>query len=645
MPLLVTGAQQVGNNVSRDSLSGDVIELAFAQRAREVEPCYSSFQVHAAPLYICVSTESRYHQAMYILDVIPLIALPTHQSSVVNYFYDTPLPRGTVVETTFNNRKIKGVVVGSDPLAKRKLAFKKEVGFTLKKISRVVKIKLPITDNQLKLAEYISHYYYAPLGLSLKTVLSPLNSKKLHATRYTLHDPTLHLFPEHIQAHYFLKQNPDATTGTRSTLFMPFTNLKKIIIHDESNEFYKSDMTPKYHGVDVAHEVARLYGANIEIVDSPIPRLETYAAQGAVSLQLKTYSCQLVDMIREIRDANYSIFSRDLKEALYQAQEKKQHVILYVPRRGHANSLRCQTCGESVRCPNCSVALILYELHVTRYTLHDLRCHHCNFSQPRPKQCPACKSYALKPHGVGIDKVESELKKLFAYQNLTIPPIFKLDSDESGNDDRKEVELVSRFLGAKPAILLATQIVFSHRSVLKNIPLIGIISGDTLIHIPDFRAEESLFRQCMTLATMTDDLIIQTYNPENPAFKAIANNATDAFLKQELVNREQFSYPPFASLIKLTYRHRDPRMAQREARIVFDKLVQALRGLKLPADALRLMGPSPAFISREKGVSAFNIILKIDVTRYTLHDLQVRNQLLDYVPPGWSIDVDPKSIL
>lgn len=316
-----------------------------------------------------------------------------------------------------------------------------------------------------------------------------------------------------------------------------------------------------------------------------------------VELKNPTNKIKLVDMRREIRDANYSIFSRALKEAL-QTFDK---IIIFIPRKGYANFLRCETCGHLFTCPNCSASLVVHQ---------QLVCHHCNFSMPIPKQCPNCKGYNLKGRGVGIDKVETELQKFFRYQNLKIPKIATLTSQSSPYAENWE-------------ILLTTQSIFKHAKDI-HIPFLAIINADALIHIPDYSAEEKLLKQTLLLASMSERTLIQTYNPDDPALVAAATGKVDEFWERELEYRKQFGYPPFTKLIKLTYRNHDSRITKHVA----TEMAKKLGGI-----------PYPALISRERGMYVWNVLLKIpkmsDATRYALHAL----------PADWQIDVDPISIV
>lgn len=638
---------------------------------------------------------------MYILDLIPLAFIPKSQSQVLSYFHSQPLPIGSVVEVNLNRRQVKGIVIGFDTIKKRKLDFKKNVDFELKNVSKVLGPELQVEKWQLDIAGYLSNYYYAPLGVSLRTVLPPFWGKKGYSetrkpkvengkredikAKFIYTDLFNHyqdyekeierqttggkqvflMVAENTAAKYFLERymslNPEFISsgisnkkyyelwqkirnietkliiGTRVGLFLPFQNLGLIIVDDESNEAYKSEMTPRYHAADLAHEIARIHEAEI-ISSAVVPRLETHYFQ-----KLKTVNSRLqpkadisvVNMTDEIKAGNFSIFSRDLKNLL------TNNLILFIPRRGHANFVYCRDCGQTLICPNCSVSLAVHQPNDPRYALQDMNlvCHHCNFSQPQPKKCPHCRGYSLKAYGIGIEKVEAELKKFYKFQNLETPKIFRLDSDRIKTPAR-EVEVIERFL-TQSSVLLTTQMIFSHKynELLKNTE-IGIISADSLINIPDFRAEESLFRQLYTLSKMGGNMVIQTYRPEQTAVKLAADGRINDFFEGELKNRKEFNYPPFSRLIKLTHLHRDQTRAKRESMIIAEKLRTAIKQLAA-APKIEIIGPSPAFIYKERGQYLWNIILKIIESE----EIKKRNELLRLVPAGWLIDVNPRNII
>ncbi len=334
-----------------------------------------------------------------------------------------------------------------------------------------------------------------------------------------------------------------------------------------------------------------------------LPEIESFISPSAPPLTVRGGwgAIQIADMRKEIRDANFSIFSRALKEALQVAHERREKLIIFIPRRGYANLIFCKSCGQAFKCKNCSASLVVHD--------NILKCHYCNYEEARPKQCPNCKSYDLKAHGIGIDKVEAELKKFFSYQNLAIPKIAELSSDSKKLPDTWN-------------ILLATQAIFKYRNLIKT-PFLGIMNADALIHIPDYRAEEKLLRQTLLLASMTDHLLIQTYNPDDPALAAAATGKVKEFMKRELENRKSLGYPPFTQLVKLTSRNRSREMLRRNA----VALAQQLGGTAYPA-----------LIERERGMYVYNILLKFQ-------NPNDKSKILQSVPPDWSIDVDPINIV
>jgi primosomal protein N' (replication factor Y) len=600
---------------------------------------------------------------------------------VLSYFHGEMLKVGAVVEIDFNHRKIRGVAVVSEPLKSRKLDFKKSVDFELKNISKVISAEPMVSERQLTIANWLSNYYYAPLGICLKTILPPFWNKKGYKNetpKNTLSvKQTFLMVAENIAGKYFMEKyasekpvyissglknkeyfdvwnkvaagESKLIIGTRIGLFLPFSNLSKMIVDDGSNEAYKSDMTPRYNAVDLARFVANVH--NSEVISSDVfPRIEFPKSASSVVVRKSPVDRSVVNMISEIKAGNFSIFSRDLQDEFLKFKIENLKLILYIPRRGHANFILCQHCGEALKCPNCNVSLVLHRQPTTNS--EQLICHHCGYSGALPKSCSVCKSYQLKPFGIGIERVESEIKKYYQRANLKMPTLFRLDSD-SVKDERDEENIINDFLGAESAILLATQMIFSHKHRLANNlqikPVIGIITADSLVNIPDYKTEESLFRQLILLAGFGKRLIIQTHDPENPAIKYFAGGDVSGFIKSELKNREELSYPPFSRFIKISFKHFDNFKAKREIAIVAEKLKQVLRG---DISRFDIMGPSPAFISKEKNFYIWSLILR-DKQMLELPldsgaaEIKTRNELLRVVPGGrgWIIDIDPRTAI
>jgi len=320
-------------------------------------------------------------------------------------------------------------------------------------------------------------------------------------------------------------------------------------------------------------------------------------------------------------------------------------MLLYIPRRGFSNFILCEHCGQVLKCPNCNASLVAHMTEGKETELPaNLLCHHCTYSAVRPKSCPDCGSYKLKLSGIGIEKVIKELGTFFKRAGLKMPPLYRLDSD-SVKDEIEEEEIIKKFSTEPAAILVATQMLFTHKYFLtdgNDLPIVAktvIINADTLFSIPDFRAEESQFRQMFILATLTGKLIIQTHNPEAPAIKEILSGNIAGFCANEIKNRKVFGYPPFSSLVKLTYRHPDSLKSARESKILAEKLFQQATYLGI-VEKIRMTGPTAAFISKEKSSYVWNIILKCQ-------DLEnkTRNELLRVISAGWTIDVEPRTAM
>lgn len=634
---------------------------------------------------------------MYIVDVVALVFLPRNQDQILSYYHDEFLNKGSVVEIYLSKRKIKAIVLDCQSLENRKLTFKKGVDFGLKNISKVLDLEPEISSWQLKIASYLYSYYYTPLGIAIKSVLPPFWGKrgykittekeysiskedsvsifvsfknsgaKNHAQDFEKEievqlkngKQIFFMVPEKSFLKYFVRayekfkpqiisgdtknkefyetwqkvesQEYKFILGTRTGLFLPFTNLGLIIVDDESNEAYKSDMTPRYYAPDLALEIAKMRRARV-VFTSIVPRLETFYLRSPSSFDLVSKSnVEIVDMSREMKDGNFSAISRELKDAILYSTANNKKIILYVPRRGHANFVLCSDCWRSLKCQNCDSVLVPH-----KYPAEILLCHRCGKAQQKPKTCPSCGSYGLKNKGIGIEKVAEEIGRLGRYNNIGNIKILILDADKA-TTEKEELEIIDKFSNSN-SILLTTQKIFSYKySIFTD--FIGVINADALIHIPDFRAEESIFRQLFTLANMTNKLIIQTYNPTEKAIIDTASWSPENFMNQELENRQTLLYPPYSKFVKLSYGDKDFTKAKNEAGFVYHKVSEEIRSQKWE-QYFEVMGPSAGYVSREKSRYIWNIILKIKG-----NDIKKRNWLLQMASSKWQIDVDPKSII
>ncbi|OGM98539.1 MAG: primosomal protein N' [Candidatus Yanofskybacteria bacterium RIFCSPLOWO2_01_FULL_41_34] len=432
----------------------------------------------------------------------------------------------------------------------------------------------------------------------------------------------------------------DIILGTRQALFMPFANLKLVIVDDVLHEFYKSDMTPKYNTPDLAKVIANLYGAKTIFV-SPIIGVENY-------FYLKNKKYELLDekkshlpikilgTVEEIKNGNFLLFSRELKKnilRLTNPYNQNKKILIFSPRRGHSGVLVCQSCGYAIKCKECGTA---FRIHKTTNLI--LVCHHCSRSLKIPEKCPNCGGFKLKTAGpAGTQKIYEEVRKLLEYNEAKKVPVLILDADVVKNETEEE-EIISELQKPHTLILIATQMIFSHRYNIK-FDLIGVLNADSLANIPDFRTEERLFYQIEKLLDFQPkNMIIQTYNLENQTILTASDGNYKNFYGKELAIRKVFSYPPYSRLIKLTFRHKYKDKALHESLILSGKLKMAIIQKKLDKK-IKLIDSHPTFTEKERGLFVYNIILKV------LPELENIKDILQFVPSNWSVDVDPKTII
>ena len=635
---------------------------------------------------------------MYIIEVIPLTTLPPNIPQILSYFFHEGLEKGAVVEVNINNRKVKAIVTSSTLLEQQKISLKKAT-FQLKKLSKIINEKPQVSNVQFKIALWLSRYYYASLGLCLKTVLPPFFLKSKYQTRIKNYEliiksdkekpilllsrskdtfknlqpyikdtlkngQVLFITPELTTINYFMdklakykplrisastpnkqyyntwkkaeNENSGIIIGTRQALFLPFKNLKLIIVDDPNHEAYKSDMSPKYNTRHLAHRVAGLYDAKI-IFSSIIPSIGTYLSQKNTNLKITSSQKQpqpeikIIDLVNEIKNNNFSPISRELQNQIILSVKQKKKILIFTPRRGYTGILLCENCGLALRCSNCDIAM---RIHLTIEKV--LVCHHCEQSRRLPDHCPNCNSYKLKSSGpAGTQKIYEKVKNLLNNNNLKAP-ILALDTDIIKND-LEENEVMNEIRNSSPSILVATQMVFSHRYT-DNFNLIGITNIDAMTNTPEFDTEERFFASIKKLKDFNPKLmVIQTHHPDNQMINSAISEDYQNFYEKEAEARKLLWYPPFTRLIKLTFRHKNQPKAAYAARITSEKLKMAVMQKRLQ-DKIKIMDASPAFIERERGLYKYNILIKI-------HPKENIKNILKYVPPGWIIDVDPVRLL
>ena len=340
---------------------------------------------------------------------------------------------------------------------------------------------------------------------------------------------------------------------------------------------------------------------------------------------------KIEDMIQEMRSGNFSIFSRESKNNLAQYAKKNKKILIFSTRKGYSGSLICENCSFIIKCSQCTVPLKIY-----KHPLPFLLCSRCSLAKKIQEACPNCQSYKLKTAGyAGSEKIKTEIESFLESVGCK-KDIYIFDLSYVKNL-KAESEIVKKIEDSESFICIATQAVFSYRFNL-NFDLVIIPNLDSLTVLPDFKAEERTFLQFNKLFDFEPEkIIIQTYNADNQLLSYLAGGNYKEFYNKELELRKMFLYPPFSRLIKLSFFSSDSNKASYEARILSEKLKMAIVQRKLD-DKVRILGPSPAFVEKEKGLYIHNIILKISPSMKP-------SEILKFVPSNWNIDIDPRSIL
>ena len=438
-----------------------------------------------------------------------------------------------------------------------------------------------------------------------------------------------------------LTGEPQIIIGTRSAIFAPLPNLGLIILDEEHDSSFKQDSPiPTYHARTVAQWRAELEHCPL-ILGSATPSLESWVSGNHQYLSLPERinsrplpPVEIVDMRRELKEGNRSIFSRKLQNALQQLEERQQQGILFIHRRGHSTFVSCRSCGYVLECPHCDVSLAYH--HVEAGAPELLRCHYCNYGRLHPPHCPECSSPYLKFFGSGTQRVAQELTKQFP--NLKI---IRFDSDTTTKKGSHR-ELLTRFANGEAHLLVGTQMLTKGLD-LPQVTLVGVVAADGLLHLSDYRANERTFQTLTQVAGRAgrgDDpgrVIVQTYTPEHPIIEAVQQHDYQSFCDAELAQRQALNYPPYGRLILLRLSSLDPIQVQNTAQIIATFLNDK--------EGFEILGPAPASILRVANRYRWQILLKFAPD--ALPNLPDWPEVRSLIPTSVSltIDVDPINIM
>jgi len=395
--------------------------------------------------------------------------------------------------------------------------------------------------------------------------------------------------------------------GTRSAIFAPVDHLGLIIVDEEQESSYKQEETPRYHGRDVAIVRAKLESA-VALLGSATPSLETFHHARSGKYELLTLaqrvaerslpSVEILDLREEFRQTHQtSPISSRLREEIQACLNFKTQALILINRRGYSWSVICRSCGANVQCVNCSIAMTHHK------NRNRLECHYCGSVQSIPPKCPKCDSQYVYFFGEGSEQLEERLRKEFPKARIA-----RLDRD-TARTKRQYQETLGAFADGALDILVGTQMLAKGHD-FHRVTLVGVISADSSLTMPDFRAAERTFQLMTQVAgragrgELPGRVLIQTFYPEHYAIQDAVKQDYTAFFERELHYRQVMAYPPFTSLANVIVRDASLERAITWSR----KLSQFLAPHN--GDGLRILGPASAPLARLKSEYRFQFLLK-----------------------------------
>jgi primosomal protein N' (replication factor Y) len=432
--------------------------------------------------------------------------------------------------------------------------------------------------------------------------------------------------------------------GTRSGVFAPVQRLGLIVVDEEHDGSYKQEETPRYNGRDVA--IVRAQHANACVVlGSATPSLESrYNAETGKYTLLELPgriearpmpTVNLIDMRQEFLETRkQATFSRKLIEAISERLEAREQTIILLNRRGFSSFVACRSCGERVNCINCSLTLTYHKRD------RRLLCHYCGYAEKVPSACAKCQSEHIYFLGLGSERVEEELHQAFPRARIA-----RLDRD-TVTGKRQYEHILQGFREHSYDILVGTQMIAKGHDI-PNVTLVGVVSADIGLGMPDFRAAERTFQLLTQVAgragrgAVPGIVLVQTINPDHYAIRLAAAHDYQAFYDKEVHFRRMMHYPPFAAMANILVRSEKKEMAMRMATDLGHKLIP-------PPEKLRVMGPAEAPVPRLKAEYRYQFLIKA-ASRKVLNEIlhRIRHYALEnkWGATALVIDVDPLSLL
>ena len=431
--------------------------------------------------------------------------------------------------------------------------------------------------------------------------------------------------------------------GARSALFMPVNNLGIVVIDEEHDSSYKSGQTPYYHAREVAEELCKIKNATL-VLGSATPDISTYykAKSGEIELielTKRTNSkalpdVKIIDMREELVAGNKTIFSRKLYEEIKKNLSKKEQTILFLNRRGYSTFVSCRKCGFVAKCRNCNIALT-YHMESNK-----LVCHYCGAKYNNPEVCPVCREKYIKYFGIGTQKIENAVNKIFPEAS-----VIRMDLDTTSKKDSHQA-ILDKFKNENIDILIGTQMIAKGHD-FPNVTLVGVMAADTSLNGNDFRCGERTFDLLTQVSgragrgEKSGRVIVQTYECDNYSIVSAKEQDYKKFYEQEIILREQLNYPPFYDITLINVAGEDERKVIEDSIIIREAFENVLK----EKEGVIVLKEVPSPISKIKNKYRFRIIIK------NLKGVEIKEEVnsvlsgkgLDKVSSEFTVDFNPVS--
>lgn len=427
--------------------------------------------------------------------------------------------------------------------------------------------------------------------------------------------------------------------GTRSAIFVPFTNIGVIIIDEEHTLSYKQDNNPRYSAINVAEWRSKYHNCPL-VLGSATPSLESFAKAGNHVYKLLSLTeraggsvlpiVNIIDMKEEVKKGNF-ILSDMLKNKIGEVLDRGEQAIILLNRRGYSSTISCKECGYVYKCPNCDIT---YTYHKSS---NNLKCHYCGYSMVLPNKCSICGSDNLKDYGLGTEKLEETLNSLYKAR------IVRMDVDTTSKKGQHQ-KIIDDFGEHKYDILIGTQMIAKGLD-FPLVTLVGVVSIDSSLTSPDYRASENTFQLLSQVSGRAGrseskgEVIIQTFNPDHYAITLAKNHDYIDFYKEEMKIRKMLKYSPYYYMVLVSITSKDYELGFKEA----NKIGSYIRN-NINKDSI-VLGPTMANMFKVNNIYHYQIIIKyrkddslMKVLKFII-DMQVKNNKIDV-----SIDFNPSSI-